>query len=252
MTGTGELTVVLPCAGRGSRLGLALPKELVPAAPGRTALDGVFALLAAHRAHLRVVIVVGDGRQATIAHVRDRYPDWVVAFVYQHPDQREMVGAVRSALAWCTDRVLVLLPDQWLSTPPGTDPVAAADTALATGPACFLAATEADPARIGGDGALRLADTGDPAGGMRVVEFADKPGAAQAGRFNAVWFGVGFTARSAQATLTQLELAADGLLTAADWRAGPLYGCPAVLVPSFTDLGTWPAFAAHWAKAGIR
>ncbi|WP_322770271.1 NTP transferase domain-containing protein [Frankia sp. Cr1] len=251
MTGGGPLTVVVPCAGHGTRLGVPFPKELLPVAAGRVLLDGVFELLAVHRDSVRVVLVVGADRHATVAYVTGRYPDWPVAFVPQAPNTHEMLGAVRSALPWCHGRVLVLLPDQWLTAPPADDPVTATMTVLADAPACFLAAPETNPARIAVDGALRIERPGDGMDGpWRVMALADKPGHGRTAGFNAVWFGVAFTMAAAAGAVEQMERAVAGDLTGRVWQDGPLAGCPVVLVPSFVDLGTWPALTAYWATAG--
>jgi CTP:molybdopterin cytidylyltransferase MocA len=244
------VTVVVPCAGHGSRLGLPFPKELLPAEYGKVALDGVFDLLAPHRERVRVVLVIDAGRQATVAHVSARYPDWAVAFVCQQPAQPGMVGAVRSARAWFTGRVLVLLPDQWL-TAAAHDPVGRAVTALDTHPACLLAAAEKDPERIAVDGAVRVRRDGTNIG--RAVALADKPGIAGTGMFDAVWFGLGFTQAAADAVLDQVAASEVGTLADAELRRGPLGGAPVIDVPPFTDLGTWPAVVGHWARlAGVR
>ncbi|MFJ8478464.1 hypothetical protein [Kitasatospora sp. NPDC094011] len=238
-------TVVVPCAGRGSRLGLPFPKELVPAGPGgRVAIDCALQLVA-DASDVRLLLVTGPDRRATVRHVRGRCAA-PVAVVEQDRALPELAGAIRSALPWCPGPVLVLLPDQVLARPaPGL--LDAALTALAGHPVCFLAAPEDDPRRIAVDGALatapgRLA----PGGARRLTGLADKPGPDQAAGFDRVWFGFGFQPAAAGPVLDQLHAAAEHRLTGDDFRAGPLAGAPVLDCPPFTDLGTWPELTRHW------
>jgi hypothetical protein len=236
-------TVVLPCAGKGSRLGLPFPKELVPTGRGRLAIDCALQLLDEAAADVRVLLVTGPGREATVRHVRERCAR-SVAVVEQDPALPELAGAIRSALPWCPGPVLVLLPDQVLArSAPGL-----LDAALATltgHPVCFLAAPESDSARIAVDGALATRP-GPGRGERRLRALADKPGWHRANAFDHVWFGFGFRPAAAHPLLEQLHAAAEHRLTGAAFRTGPLAGAPVLDCPPFTDLGTWPDLTRHW------
>ncbi|NJP95428.1 hypothetical protein HCN51_39350 [Nonomuraea sp. FMUSA5-5] len=229
------MTVIVPCAGAGTRLGLPIPKELLPIGTGRVAIDGVFDLIRAARTPTRVALVVDDHRAATLAHVHQRHRDVPVAAVRQRAESPELAGALESALEWASERVLVLLPDQVLSAPPPGFLLDEVLAALERAPACVLAAREDDPARIAMDGALCVDDTMH---GRRVCHLVDKPGmdAAEQGRFNAVWFGLAFRREAAQQVIDQLAEAAEP----------PLGGSPVIEVPPFTDLGTWPSLLRYW------
>ncbi|MFD5616477.1 hypothetical protein [Kitasatospora sp. NPDC127060] len=235
-------TIVLPCAGKGSRLGLPFPKELLPAGPGLVAIDSVLRLVEETVVDVRLLLVTAPGREATARYVRERSVA-PLAVVEQDPALPELAGAIRSALPWCPGPVLVLLPDQVLADPaPGLLDCALA--ALADSPACFLAAPEADPRRIAVDGAL--ATEPGPGGLRRLTALADKPGPDRTGGFDRVWFGFGFQQASARQVLEQMHAAAEHRLTEDDFRTGPLAGAPVIDCPPFTDLGTWPAFTRHW------
>jgi CTP:molybdopterin cytidylyltransferase MocA len=243
---TGErATVILPCAGAGRRLGLPFGKELLPLGPGSTPLDATLALLLPDAARLRLVVVLGPEREATARHIlrttaSSRLP---VAFTSQQPGLAESTGAVMSAAPWYSERNLVLLPDQVLTSPPGGLVTSALD-ALTDAPFCFLASRETDPFRISRDGALAIAGS-TPA---RLLAYAEHPAPAQAGRFNAVWFGFGFRRDHAQEAVSLLHRAVTGEGVTADEVAGsPLGGCAVIDTGPYRDLGTWPAVMAHWA-----
>jgi hypothetical protein len=240
----GRATVILPCAGAGQRLGLPFGKELLPLGPGSTPLDEAISLLLPHACALRLVVVLGAGREATARHVvRKAAPASLpVAFITQLPGLTGSTGAVLSAKPWFAQRNLVLLPDQVLASPP-RDLVASALDALSDAPFCFLASRQDDPAAITRDGALCI--SGAPA---RLLDYAEHPAVADAGRFNATWFGFGFRRDHADEALSLVHRAVTGgPVTTADVTASPLGGCPVIEAGPYRDLGTWPAVRAHWA-----
>jgi mannose-1-phosphate guanylyltransferase len=243
---SGRSTVVVPCGGTGSRLGWPFAKELTPIGERRVLLDATLELIAPCADTVRLVVVVDGHREATIRHLQHRCAQLEVpwAVVYQPAQLVESTGAVLSAQAWFTAANLVLLPDQLLLRPLGTE-VAAALGAIHQGAAfCFLAARETDPARLAADGALRLQPGATPGEPAMIADYADKPRLARAAEFNAVWFGYAFAKSHAAAALHVLHTATvdrhlpvDGL--------GPLHGSPVVEVGPFVDLGTWPAIRRH-------
>ena len=197
-------------------------------------------------ARLRLVLVVADGREATVRHVTAG-TGVPVAVVPQQQGMPELVGALRSALLWCEQRTLVLLPDQVL-TAPAPRLLDRALEALERTAACFIAAAESDPERIARDGAL--ATTVADADGNRVATaLADKPGLARAEQFDAVWFGLGFRAEAATTALEDLHAAAEQRLDPAGFQAGPWNGAAVVDCPPFFDTGTWPDLTTSWRTA---
>lgn len=247
-------TVVLPLAGAGSRLGLPIAKELVPLGPGRVALDHTLELLAPHADRLRLVAVLGEGREATWRHLSGRCHvlGLPLAAISQDPSLPDSTGAVMSAGAWFGAATAVLLPDQVLACP---DPRAMAlllDAIHGGERAVFLTAAESDPARLAADGALRLER--DKAGQMRVADYADKPGVHRAAGFDAVWFAYAFAREHAHEVLGVLHRStlrpADPVYgNSGPQGLGPLLGALAFDVGPFSDLGTWGAVRAHIAGA---
>jgi hypothetical protein len=239
-------TVVLPCAGDGSRLGLPFGKELLPLGPGYAPLDATLELLRPHAGHIRLVVVLGSGREATARRILTLTEGLLpAAFITQRPGLGEATGAVLSAAPWFGERNLVLLPDQILTSPP-PDPAGQALDLLHEAPFCFLAARETDPVKISADGALRISDT-TPA---RLLGYAEHPPAGQAAGFNAVWFGYGFRREHAIPALSLMHRAACGQpVTDAEFAASPLPGCPVVDTGPYRDTGTWPAVLQLWEAA---
>ncbi|GAA2254420.1 hypothetical protein GCM10010232_49370 [Streptomyces amakusaensis] len=247
MTGSRD-TVVLPLAGRGTRLGLPTPKELLPVGPGRVALDGTLDLVAPHAGRLRLVAVLGEDREPTARHLERRCHEMKLplAVVRQDPGVPESTGAVLSAAAWYGPATLVLLADQILDTPAPAAVGEALDLIRSGGESVFLAAREDRAERLAVDGALQLQR--DAGGLLRVTDYADKPGLEGVDRFNAVWFGYAFAHRAAEGFVGALHRATLGL-PEHPHHTGAVLRAVAVEVGPFTDLGTWPAVTAHWTGA---
>ncbi|MGW3185003.1 hypothetical protein ACWDD9_37590 [Kitasatospora sp. NPDC001119] len=240
----GRDTVVLPCAGTGSRLGLPIAKELVPTGPGRVALDHTLDLLAPHADRLRLVAVLGPGREATARHLTARCADLglPLALCSQDAELPESTGAVLSCEAWWGPATAVLLPDQILAQPAPHAVGNLLDLVHTGHRAAILMAAENDPQRLAVDGALRLEGTCGHEW-PQVADFADKPGLEQADRFNAVWFAYAFAHEHGRAVLDVLHRATLRQPPGPEGIA-PLLGAPALDVGPFTDLGTWPNVAS--------
>lgn len=244
MNAAGMDTVIVPCAGAGSRLGLAFGKELAPLGPGRALIDATLDLLVPHAGRLRLVLVISEGREATIGYVRQRCEQagLALALVHQGPEHQESTGAVRAAAPWFSQANLVLLPDQVLDSPQPHLLLRALEEIRTGAGFCFLAAPEHRLDRLASDGALRVEPR---AGGLpgRLLDYADKPGHHAADAFNAVWFAYTFAAHTAEQALDVLHTATLGSGRPKD--LGPLAGCPVIETSPFADLGTWPVLRAY-------
>lgn len=231
--------VVLPCAGKGQRLALPYPKELLALGPGRTLIDAALELVPRDR-EIRVVVVVRPEKVELVRYLGRYVGDLSIAFVYQSPELSECTGAIMSASPWFGDINAVLLPDEIIE--PAADipePVISLLDALAEEPFAFLAQLESDAVRLRAEGALRVAE--DRGGRTRAVDLADRP-TEGVDRFNAVWTGFAFRREAATAALTILHRQITGQsVSSAELRASPLYGAPVVPVASCTDVGTWDA-----------
>ena len=247
---TERSTIILPCAGAGRRQGWPFSKELTPIGERRVLLDATLDLIAPCADRARVVVVVDERREATIRHVRKRCAELSVpwAVVYQPDELVESTGAVLAARAWFGPTNLVMLPDQVLLSPSGTEVEAALAHIHRGATFCFLAARETDSTRLAEDGALRFDPGATADQPPQLVGYADKPGHARANEFNAVWFGYAFAGPHADDVLRVLHSATVDRCLPVD-GLGPLLGSPVVEVGPFVDLGTWPAVRTHLTEA---
>ncbi|WP_329034037.1 NTP transferase domain-containing protein [Streptomyces sp. NBC_00178] len=181
-----DVSVILPCAGFGTRFGAPYPKELHCLAPGVTILDRSLEAvveLAKSGLHVRLVVVFGAHKLDTVRYLTRYSETFQTVFVHQDDTiQPGLEGAIRSALPLTQGPVALVLPDIVLT---GSDTAGSLAAALrhteATGWS-VVAAEEHDPDTLRQMGALAVADVG---GVMTVNAATDKP--KDPSGFNAFW-----------------------------------------------------------------
>lgn len=238
---------VLPCAGAGRRLGLPYPKELLAIGPGRLLIDETLDLLRATEAPLDgVVLVIDDPDRPTVSYVTSQLADLPVCVVRQAVAGREWTSAVLSVTTWLGSRALVLLPDQMVRSLPGTDPLRWALAALTDHPISFLAHRQPDPARLAGDGALRIVDDH---GVLTVDGYAERPGT-RADRFDSAWVAVALRIPDGLAALEAMHrmLTVRLPVPPPELRRVGILGAPVAYVAQYQDLGTWTNVREHWSR----
>ena len=107
-----KLTVILPSAGRGTRLNLPYPKEILRLDNDNALIDNCFNFFKDYgRNQVEFVVVINEDKTDLIkylARYKDRYN---ITFVFQNPSEKEYTGAIKSAYHVFGEHNLVLLPD---------------------------------------------------------------------------------------------------------------------------------------------
>jgi len=113
---TFELTVILPCAGSGSRLGLDTPKELFEILPGIRLIDFSLSHIQAAPPGLaiKIAVVIRTWKQAVADYVQEKLPGRPVQAVLFDDRFDDWPGSVYSARETFSPANLVLLPDSLL------------------------------------------------------------------------------------------------------------------------------------------
>ncbi|MFG3254893.1 hypothetical protein [Streptomyces sp. NPDC048172] len=181
-----DVSVVLPCAGLGTRFGAAYPKELHCLAPGVTVLDRSLEAvveLAKSGLNVRLVVVFGTAKLDTVRYLA-RYADlFQLVFVYQDEASGPgLEGAIQSALPMTQGPVALVLPDIVVTGSDAAGKLLAALERTETSGWSVVAAEERDPATLRQMGALALAEAG---GVLTVGAATDKP--ADPSGYNAFW-----------------------------------------------------------------
>ena len=234
------LTIVLPCAGAGSRMRSPGPKELVEVAPSVSLID--LSLSHVHAAatcpvlDLDVVVVIDAGKEAVADHVRAHLPGIPVHRVYFDHRFREWPGSIHSAAPFCRENALVLLPDSLmflsvedpLRDGTGRSVAEVALDALRDHSLAFGAVNCSEPSLLETLGAMKVEHA-------EVTVFEDKP---EKGfhRFNAVWGCIAFR-REVEANLFEfLNQCVFRQCPGLDGR--PFHPAAAFPLSLYADLGT--------------
>lgn len=248
------LTIILPCAGEGNRLGLTTPKELYEIAPGKRLIDFSLEHILTwgqkknqEKVRLQVAVVIRPWKKEVAEYVAEKLSGVKVETVLFNDNYSEWPGSVYSAAAFFSEYNLVLLPDSYLCLassnsclPVSYSPVTCfnekgktlvelALDALKKYKVIFGAVPCTDHDVLKGLGAMRVDQE-------IVIDFQDKP---QMGleQYNSFWGCFGFREKYGQALY-------DFLIRSV--RHQPVFleeqfFYPPGIVPlySYQDLGTW-------------
>jgi hypothetical protein len=241
-----DLTVILPCAGSGTRLGTKEPKELFEIVPGTCLIDFSLAHIEAalSKKAIKVAVVIRPWKKEVVDHVRRKLPGVNVEAVMFDERYQEWPGSVYSAAEMFSNQNLVLLPDSILNVgkAPGK-----------RGPNCYddkgLSLIESvsevllchgvvfgwiecgDSPMLKKLGALRVKEG-------KVIAFQDKPGESL-WKYNGFWGCYAFT-KDAGRPLYDF-LVKSVLHQRISLEELSFYPPGAIRLESYGDLGTWPA-----------
>ncbi|WP_206796512.1 hypothetical protein [Amycolatopsis sp. MtRt-6] len=184
-----DVSIILPCAGFGTRFGAPYAKELHCLAPGVTVLDrSLEAVVDLARSGLavRVVVVFGTHKLDTVKYLA-RYAGTVqLVFVYQDETAGPgLDGAIRCALPMTRGPVALVLPDIVVSGAGSAGSLRAALASTEVAGWAVVAAEESDPGTLRQMGALTVVGSSDSADDVVVKAAAEKP--ADPAGFNALW-----------------------------------------------------------------
>jgi len=246
------LTVILPCAGEGNRLGLDTPKELFEIVPGTRLIDFSLHHIAAASERIKseiesgieikVAVVIRPGKEAVVEYVSRELPGITVETVLFNDVYREWPGSVYSASGSFSAHNLVLLPDSCLRLREGASCGAAVcfneagktlvelvSEALGDFKVVFGSVACADPNVLKSLGAMRVE-------GGRVTAFQDKP-VQDIDGFNSFWGCYGFRGEFGKSLYGFLIQSVHH--RAVSLEAQPFYPVGVVPLHSYLDLGTW-------------
>jgi len=181
-----DVSVILPCAGNGTRFGAPYPKELHCLAPGVTVLDRSLEAvveLAKSGLTVRLVVVFAPHKLDTVRHLA-RYADLLqLVFVYQADSFGPgLDGAIRAALPMTRGPVALVLPDIVVTGPDAPGRLLDAFRQVEAEGWSVVATEERDPETLRQMGALAVTEAD---GVLTVRSSTDKP--ADPTGFNAFW-----------------------------------------------------------------
>ena len=105
-----KLTVILPAAGKGTRLNLPYPKEILRLNKDKALIDNSFELFKGlSREEVEFVVIINEEKTEIIKYLAKYKSHFNVSFTYQNPAELEYTGAIKSAKHLFGKQNIVLL-----------------------------------------------------------------------------------------------------------------------------------------------
>ncbi len=229
-----NLTVILPAAGKGTRLNLPYPKEILRINNDEALIDYSFNFFRDYgRKDVNFVVVINENKTELVTYLakyKDRYD---ISFVYQNPNEKEYTGAIKSATHLFGEYNLVLLPDTIMKLKNNGDLFELVKNSLTETGFTFLYKDEIDQEVLKTKGALYVDDE------KIVKNYQDKP-QSNLEQFNAFWCAFAFRRRTFKSCMDFMEkstLKQD--VSDMEILNTPIYNSKAIDVEDYVDLGTW-------------
>ena len=106
-----EITFIIPCAGKGSRLGIPFPKEMLPIDKEMTLIDKCFENLKQFKDICQIVIIISKEKEELVKYLSKYSDEFNIYFVYQKTYYKELIGAIKSAEDFFLEKNVIILPD---------------------------------------------------------------------------------------------------------------------------------------------
>lgn len=228
------LTVIMPAAGKGTRLNLPYPKEILRLDKEQALIDYSFDFFRDYgRRDVEFVVVINEDKTEIVKYL-SRYKDkFNISYTYQNPNEREYTGAIKSAKHLFGEHNVVLLPDTIMTLKPGVDLIEAVQGSVTETGFTFFYKRERSDKMLRTKGALCIDEN------ELVKGYEDKP-EENIETYNAFWCSFAFRKRAfdpaiafmEKSTLRQRVLPNEIEMT-------PIYGSKGIEVLDYQDLGTW-------------
>lgn len=229
-----NLTVILPAAGKGTRLNLPYPKEILRLNNTEALIDNSFNFFRDYgRKDVEFVVIINENKPELLSYLakyKDRYN---ISFVYQNPNEREYTGAIKSASHLFGEHNIVLLPDTIMRLPAGSDLYEMVNNSLIETGFTFLYKKELDENILKTKGALYVND-------KNIIEkYEDKP-ETNLESYNAFWCSFAFRKRVFNQCIGFMEKSTlRQKISIDEIKQTPIHNSKGIEVEDYIDLGTW-------------
>jgi len=229
-----KLTVILPAAGKGKRLNLPYPKEILRLNKEKALIDNSFDFFdGLPRNQVEFVVVINEEKTEIVKYLAKYKSKYDISFTYQNPDEIEYTGAIKSAKHLFGENNIVLLPDTLLTLPKGVSLAQTVQHHLDKYEFAFLFKPETDKQMLMTKGCVQLDEN------MRVLAYEDKP-LDNISKFNGYWCSFAFKKEAFDECIafmeqSTLKLGQPKLLI----EQTPIFKSKSIEVEDFKDLGTW-------------
>ena len=229
-----KLTVILPCAGEGSRLSLPYSKEIYSIEKNKCLIDYSFELFKDYgRKDVEFVVTINEKKLDLIKYLSKYKDRFNVSFTFFNPNETEYTGSIKSAKHLFGEKNLVLLPDTFLKMKSHEDVVDLICNSLFETGFTFFYKKESDPNMLKTKGSLSISDDGF------VLNYEDKP-ETNFENYNAFWTAFAFKKRVFDPCIEFMEKSTLRHKVLIDEiQKTPIYKSKAIEVNKYVDLGTW-------------
>lgn len=229
-----DLTVILPCAGEGTRLSLPYSKEIHSIQKNKSLIDYTFDIFSDYgRKDIQFVLIINEKKTDIIKYLgryRNRYN---ISFTYFNPSENEYTGSIKSAQHLFGEKNLVMLPDAFLKLKTSQDILKLVNNSLNETGFTFFFKRENSSDMLKTKGALVVSDTD------QVLDYEDKP-QENVDRFNAFWCAFAFRKRVFTTCIEFMEKSTlNHRILVDEIKNTPIYNSKAIEVKEYIDLGTW-------------
>ena len=226
--------MILPAAGKGTRLNLPYPKEILRLNNTEALIDNSFNFFRDYgRKDVEFVVIINENKPELLSYLakyKDRYN---ISFVYQNPNEREYTGAIKSASHLFGEHNIVLLPDTIMRLPAGSDLYEMVNNSLIETGFTFLYKKELDENILKTKGALYVND-------KNIIEkYEDKP-ETNLESYNAFWCSFAFRKRVFNQCIGFMEKSTlRQKISIDEIKQTPIHNSKGIEVEDYIDLGTW-------------
>tara|TARA_B100001093_G_scaffold111070_1_gene103448 strand:- start:7111 stop:7857 length:747 start_codon:yes stop_codon:yes gene_type:complete len=229
-----DLTVILPCAGEGTRLSLPYPKEIHSIEKNKSLIDYSFDLFSNYgRRDVQFVITLNENKTELVKYLSRYKSRFDISFTFFNPAETEYTGSIKSAKHLFGEKNLVLLPDTFLKMKSSQDIVNLVSDSLNETGFTFFYKKENDHGMLRTKGSLSIDENN------LVQEYEDKP-QENLDNFNAFWTAFAFRKRVFDNCIEFMEKSTlKHRLLVGEIKNTPIYKSKAIEVEDYVDLGTW-------------
>ena len=227
------LTVIMPAAGKGTRLNLPYPKEILRLDKEQALIDFSFDHFRDYgRKDVEFIIVINEDKTDIVKYLSKYKDKFNISFVYQNPAELEYTGAIKSARHLFGKNNIVLLPDTIMTLYPNHDLGATVLKRFEQDSFAFFYKTETEAKMLSTKGALKITYG-------KVEAYLDKPSINDAANYNAFWCSFAFQEHAFDQAINYMDATTLRKSSPIEFKHTPLYHSMGIEVQDYQDLGTW-------------
>jgi hypothetical protein len=226
------LCIIIPCAGKGTRLNLPFSKELFSFEKGKCLIDYTFDMFSNYKRHeVNFVVTIDEDKTDLVKYLGKYKHLYNISFTYFNPCEVDLPGSLRSAKHLFGENNIVVLPDTIMKFK-YRDIVDTINKELLENDFIFLFKKETLHRILMLRGALYVSNTN------HIIDYEDKP---QKGidRFNAYWCSFAFKKDAFDSYMNVIEKFYKKENNKPLIKSTLLYNTKAIEIEDYADFGTW-------------